>query len=52
MDGMIARERAIELIQRFPAHRVLVLGDLILDRYVWGNTDRISPEAPVPIVRV
>ncbi len=52
MDGMIARERAFELIQRFPAHRVLVLGDLILDRYVWGNTDRISPEAPVPIVRV
>ena len=49
---MIPRERAFELIQRFPAHRVLVLGDLILDRYVWGNTDRISPEAPVPVVRV
>ena len=31
---------------------MLVIGDLILDRYVWGNTDRISPEAPVPIVRV
>ncbi len=29
-----------------------MLGDLILDRYLWGNTERISPEAPVPVVRV
>lgn len=31
---------------------MLVLGDLILDRYVWGEVERISPEAPVPVVRV
>ena len=31
---------------------VLVVGDVILDRYVYGNTTRISPEAPVPIVHV
>lgn len=31
---------------------VLVLGDLILDHFIWGKVDRISPEAPVPIVRV
>ena len=49
---MIGHERALQLIQQFLGHRILVLGDLILDRYVWGNTDRISPEAPVPIVRV
>ncbi|MEE8314174.1 MAG: D-glycero-beta-D-manno-heptose-7-phosphate kinase [Myxococcota bacterium] len=49
---MIGYERASELVGRFPGHRMLVIGDLILDRYVWGNTDRISPEAPVPIVRV
>ena len=49
---MIEAERARELIQRFPAQRILVFGDLILDRYVWGSTDRISPEAPVPVVRV
>ena len=49
---MIAAERARELIRRFPEHRILVFGDLILDRYVWGSTDRISPEAPVPVVRV
>jgi D-beta-D-heptose 7-phosphate kinase / D-beta-D-heptose 1-phosphate adenosyltransferase len=32
--------------------RVLVVGDLMLDRYLWGEVDRISPEAPVPVVRV
>lgn len=34
------------------AARVLVAGDVILDRYVHGSTDRVSPEAPVPVVRV
>jgi D-beta-D-heptose 7-phosphate kinase/D-beta-D-heptose 1-phosphate adenosyltransferase len=32
--------------------RVLVIGDLMIDRYVWGDVERISPEAPVPVVRV
>lgn len=36
----------------FASARVLVVGDVILDRYVYGVTTRISPEAPVPIVRV
>jgi D-beta-D-heptose 7-phosphate kinase/D-beta-D-heptose 1-phosphate adenosyltransferase len=31
--------------------RVLVIGDLMLDRYIWGEVERVSPEAPVPIVR-
>jgi D-beta-D-heptose 7-phosphate kinase/D-beta-D-heptose 1-phosphate adenosyltransferase len=31
--------------------RVLVIGDVMLDRYSWGDVERISPEAPVPIVR-
>src|SRR5579863_7931140 len=30
---------------------VLVVGDVMLDQYVWGEVDRISPEAPVPVVR-
>ncbi len=34
----------------FPRFRVLVVGDLMLDRYLWGDVARISPEAPVPIV--
>ena len=32
--------------------RVLIIGDIILDRYVYGETTRISPEAPVPVVHV
>lgn len=36
----------------FASHRVLVVGDLILDRYLWGQVQRISPEAPVPVVRL
>jgi D-glycero-beta-D-manno-heptose-7-phosphate kinase len=37
---------------RLPGLRVLVIGDLMLDRYVWGRVTRISPEAPVPVVDV
>lgn len=39
-------------IDRFPLARILVLGDIILDEYLWGNVSRISPEAPVPVVDV
>lgn len=38
------------IITKFPQARVLVLGDLILDEYIWGKVERISPEAPVPVV--
>jgi D-beta-D-heptose 7-phosphate kinase/D-beta-D-heptose 1-phosphate adenosyltransferase len=38
-------------IDRFPSARVLVVGDLILDRFISGTVQRISPEAPVPVVR-
>lgn len=37
---------------RFREARVLVVGDLIVDEFVWGKVDRISPEAPVPVVKV
>ena len=40
------------IIQNFEGRSVLVLGDLMLDRYIWGNVSRISPEAPVPVVEV
>jgi len=41
-----------ELLDRLKGRRVLVVGDLILDRYVSGEVPRISPEAPVPVFRV
>ena len=48
---MNAQELLADL-DRVARPRVLVLGDLILDRYTWGNADRISPEAPVVVLRV
>jgi D-beta-D-heptose 7-phosphate kinase / D-beta-D-heptose 1-phosphate adenosyltransferase len=43
--------RVVELIEgAWRNTHVLVIGDLMLDRYIWGNVARISPEAPVPIV--
>ena len=36
-----------KLIHRFADCRLLVIGDLMIDEYVWGDVDRISPEAPV-----
>jgi rfaE bifunctional protein kinase chain/domain len=40
------------LIRRFGKARLLVVGDLMLDQFIWGRVDRISPEAPVPVVLV
>ncbi|MFA4853924.1 MAG: D-glycero-beta-D-manno-heptose-7-phosphate kinase [Candidatus Omnitrophota bacterium] len=38
------------IIQKFPKANILVVGDLILDEYIWGSVERISPEAPVPVL--
>jgi D-beta-D-heptose 7-phosphate kinase/D-beta-D-heptose 1-phosphate adenosyltransferase len=39
------------VLRRFPGQNILVIGDVILDRYWWGEASRLSPEAPVPVVR-
>src|SRR5678809_831568 len=39
-----------ELFKKFSSVKEGVIGDIMLDTYMWGNVDRISPEAPVPIV--
>lgn len=41
-----------QVLKRFAKARVLVIGDLILDHFIWGKAERISPEAPVPVVEV
>ncbi|HLK97558.1 MAG TPA: PfkB family carbohydrate kinase, partial [Hymenobacter sp.] len=41
-----------ELFEQFDHLRVLIIGDVMLDSYVWGRVERISPEAPVPVVTV
>src|SRR6185312_12963499 len=46
------RHELLRTIDRFSGRRVLVVGDLMLDQYIRGSVSRISPEAPVPVVRV
>jgi len=46
------RKRYLELLSGFSKTRILVIGDFILDQFVWGSVHRISPEAPVPVVNV
>lgn len=40
------------IIKKFSGVRILVVGDIMLDRFIWGDVSRISPEAPVPVVVV
>lgn len=40
------------IIRKFSGVRILVVGDIMLDRFIWGNVTRISPEAPVPVLVV
>ncbi|PID27475.1 MAG: D-glycero-beta-D-manno-heptose-7-phosphate kinase [Candidatus Cloacimonadota bacterium] len=41
-----------EVIKRFKGKKILIIGDLMIDHYIWGGVERISPEAPVPVVDV
>ncbi|MCC6159256.1 MAG: D-glycero-beta-D-manno-heptose-7-phosphate kinase [Deltaproteobacteria bacterium] len=52
MTTTFARDELLEHIRKFARRRVLVVGDIMLDRFIWGSVERISPEAPVPVVRV
>lgn len=46
------RSHLFDILRNFSKARILVLGDFILDQFVWGKVERISPEAPVPVVSV
>ena len=48
----LGSERARTLTSGFAGKRIVVLGDLMLDEFIWGRVRRISPEAPVPVVEV
>jgi D-beta-D-heptose 7-phosphate kinase/D-beta-D-heptose 1-phosphate adenosyltransferase len=48
----IAVPRASELLARMAGRRVVVVGDVMIDEWIWGRVSRISPEAPVPVVAV
>src|SRR5882724_2068870 len=45
-------KRLRDTLARFPRQRILVVGDVMLDQFLWGKVSRISPEAPVPVVEV
>lgn len=48
----LSKERAREIIESARKRKVVVLGDIMLDEFVWGEVTRISPEAPVPVVDI
>ena len=52
MGAKTATSKLRRFLSRFSRSRVLVIGDLMLDHYLWGTVQRISPEAPVPVVNV
>ncbi len=45
-------KRLLTLLSKFRRRRLLVVGDLMVDRFIWGDVERISPEAPVPVLRM
>lgn len=48
----IQTERFNQIFSHWGRHKILILGDVMLDEYLWGNVSRISPEAPVPVVEI
>jgi D-beta-D-heptose 7-phosphate kinase/D-beta-D-heptose 1-phosphate adenosyltransferase len=52
MKRIMSKRRAFAIIENFSRSRVLVVGDIMADHFIWGNVSRISPEAPVPVVEV
>ncbi len=52
MHKFLTKKRALDIIGNFSKAGVLVVGDIMVDHFIWGNVSRISPEAPVPVVDV
>lgn len=50
--ALLTKQRAGEIIEAMPARKIVILGDVMLDEFVWGDVTRISPEAPVPVVDI
>lgn len=48
----LKQSRAITLLEKFQNTKILVIGDLMLDEFLWGRARRIAPEAPVPVVEI
>ena len=48
----ISKQSFEKIFSNLGSHKILILGDVMLDEYLWGNVSRISPEAPVPVVEI
>ena len=52
VQGFMNRDKLLEIIRNLGSPRILVVGDFMLDIYTYGDAARISPEAPVPVLKV
>ena len=52
MKTTMSTERGLDILSKFEYARILVIGDIMVDEFIWGKVSRISPEAPVPVVNV
>lgn len=52
MESLLSKAQAAAIIGKFSGLKILVIGDLMIDEYLWGKVTRISPEAPIPVVEV
>ncbi|MDA7617933.1 PfkB family carbohydrate kinase [bacterium] len=50
MNAVLHKDRVLEILGQAQRQRVLVIGDVMLDQFIWGSVSRISPEAPVPVL--
>ena len=48
----VIKSQINKILNKIPSLNILVIGDCMLDHYLWGDVHRISPEAPVPVVKV
>ncbi len=52
MPSSLSKQRAEVIIRQIRDRQIVVLGDVMLDEFIWGDVSRISPEAPVPVVEI
>ncbi|MCB0330730.1 MAG: hypothetical protein KDD70_13745, partial [Bdellovibrionales bacterium] len=52
MELQTSKDELISALDQLQSVNACVIGDLVLDRYIWGKVERISPEAPVPVVHI
>src|SRR4051812_37975512 len=51
MPTLPSPESLVEIVERFGRPRVMLIGDVMVDEYIYGDAERLSPEAPVPVVK-